>query len=88
MRMLIVTLSAALMLLSIAPQAEQQFEGHWGQKMIQWDRIELMLAAVAGAALSGVTGIVLGHEGLGPFIWALIGAVVVGAVFYFHRAFR
>jgi hypothetical protein len=56
--------------------------------MIQWDRIELIVAAVLGAVLGGITGIVFGHEGLGTLIWALIGAVVVSGVVYFHRSFR
>jgi glucose-6-phosphate-specific signal transduction histidine kinase len=56
--------------------------------MIQWDRIELLGAIAAGAVLGSVSGIVLGHERLGIVIWALAGAVVVGAVFYFLRAFR
>jgi hypothetical protein len=50
--------------------------------------IELILAALAGAGLGGITGIVLGHEGLGILVWGLAGAVVVGAVFYCLRAFR
>ena len=56
--------------------------------MIQWDRIELIVAAVIGAALGGVTGVVLGHERLGILIWALIGAVVVSGVVYFLRSLR
>jgi hypothetical protein len=35
------------------------------QAMIQRDQLELLLAAVAGAGLGGVAGIVLGHEELG-----------------------
>ena len=56
--------------------------------MIQKTQIELILVALAGAGLGGITGIVLGHEELGTLIWALAGAVVVGAVFYCLRAFR
>ena len=59
-----------------------------GQAMIQRDQLELLLAAVAGAGLGGITGIVLGHEELGTLIWALIGAVVVSGVVYLHRFFR
>ena len=59
-----------------------------GQAMIQRDQLELLLAALAGAGLGGITGIVLGHEELGTLIWTLAGAVVVGAVFYCLRAFR
>ena len=59
-----------------------------GQAMIQRDQLELLLAAVAGAGLGGIPGIVLGHEELGTLIWALIGAVVVSGAFYCYRAFR
>jgi hypothetical protein len=58
-----------------------------GQAMIQRDQLELLLAAVAGAGLGGITGIVLGHEELGTLIWALVGAVVVSGVVYLHRFF-
>ena len=59
-----------------------------GQAMIRRDRLELLLAAVAGAGLGGITGIVLGREELGTLIWALIGAVVVSGVVYFHWSLR
>jgi len=59
-----------------------------GQAMIQRDQLELLLAAVAGAGLGGVAGIVLGHEELGTLIWALVGAVVVSGVVYFYWSFR
>ena len=59
-----------------------------GQAMIQRDQLELLLAAVAGAGVGGITGIVLGREELGTLIWALAGAVVVSGVVYFHRFFR
>ena len=59
-----------------------------GQAMIHRDRIKLIVAAVIGAALGGVTGVVLGHERLGILIWALIGAVVVSGVVYFYRSLR
>jgi hypothetical protein len=59
-----------------------------GQAMIQRDQLELLLAAVAGAGLGGITGIILGHEELGTLIWALVGAVVVSGMVYFHRFFR
>jgi len=58
-----------------------------GRAMIQWDRIELIVAAVAGAVVGGVAGILLGHERLGTLIWVLMGAVVVSGVVYFHRFF-
>src|SRR5262249_20671113 len=41
-----------------------------------------------GAGVGGITGIVLGREELGTLIWALIGAVVVSGVVYFHRSLR
>ena len=56
--------------------------------MIQRDQLELLLAAVAGAGLGGITGIVLGREALGVLIWALVGAVVVSGVVYLHRSLR
>ena len=59
-----------------------------GQAMIQRDQLELLLAAVAGAGLGGVAGIVLGHEELGTLIWALVGAVVVSGVVYFYWSLR
>ena len=58
-----------------------------GRPMIQWDRIELIVVAVAGAALGGIAGIVLGHEQLGVLIWALAGAIVVSGVVYCLRFF-
>ena len=59
-----------------------------GQAMIQRDQLELLLAAVAGAGLGGVAGLVLGHEELGTLVWALVGAVLVSGVVYLHRFFR
>jgi len=56
--------------------------------MIQRDQLELLLAAVAGAGVGGITGIVLGREALGTLVWALIGAVVVSGIVYFHRSLR
>ena len=56
--------------------------------MIQPDRVELLLAAIAGAVVGGVTGFFLEHERLGLSIWALAGAIVVSGVVYFHRFFR
>ena len=58
-----------------------------GQVMIQRDQLELLLAAVAGAELGGVTGLVLGQEELGVLIWTLVGAVVVSGVVYLYRSF-
>jgi hypothetical protein len=62
--------------------------GDGAQAMTQRDRIELLVVAAAGAVIGSVTGIVLGHERLGILIWAVIGAVVVSGVFYFHRSVR
>ena len=59
-----------------------------GQAMIQRDRLELIVAAVAGAVVGIVAGKLLEHEWLGILIWAIIGAVVVSGVVYFHRFFR
>jgi hypothetical protein len=56
--------------------------------MIQRDRLELIVAAVAGAGIGIVAGKLLEHELLGILIWALIGAVVVSGVVYFHRSLR
>jgi hypothetical protein len=58
-----------------------------GQAMIKTE-LELILVALAGAGLGGITGIVLGHEELGTLIWTLAGAVIVSGVFYCLRAFR
>ena len=73
----------------------EEFDGHplydhaqmLGQAMIQRDRLELIVVAVAGAALGGIAGIVLGHEQLGVLIWALAGAIVVSGVVYCLRFF-
>ena len=59
-----------------------------GQAMIQRDQLELLLAAVAGAGVGGVAGLVLGHEELGTLVWALVGAVLVSGMVYLHRFFR
>jgi hypothetical protein len=56
--------------------------------MIHPDRLELLIAAVAGAVIGIVSGSWLGHERLGIITWALIGAVVVSGVVYFHRSLR
>jgi outer membrane lipoprotein SlyB len=55
--------------------------------MIQWDRIELIGVAVAGAVVGGIAGVVLGHERLGILVWALAGAVVVTGTSYSLRFF-
>jgi hypothetical protein len=56
--------------------------------MINRDRLELLVAALAGAALGIVTGYSLRHEWFGILIWALIGAVVLGGAVYCYRVFR
>ena len=74
----------------------EEFDGHplydhaqmLGQAMIQRDRLELIVVAVAGAVLGGIAGVVLGHEWLGTLIWALVGAVVVSGMVYFLRGRR
>lgn len=55
------------------------------QAMIQWHRIELIIAAMAGAVVGIVAGKLLEHERLGILIWALIGAIAVSGVVYLHR---
>jgi hypothetical protein len=58
------------------------------QAMINPDRLEIQIAAVAGAVLGIVTGILLKHEWLGIITWALLGAVVISGLVYCLRAFR
>ena len=52
------------------------------------DRVGLLVSTIAGAGLGIVVGYRSGNEWLGTFIWALIGAVVVGGAFYSGRASR
>jgi len=56
--------------------------------MIHPDRLELLIAAVAGAVIGIVSGSWLGHERLGIITWALVGAVVVSGLVYCLRVFR
>jgi hypothetical protein len=51
-------------------------------------RLELLAAAVVGAALGFVTGYVLGKPLLAILIWALIGALVVAGLVYCFRVLR
>ena len=51
-------------------------------------RLELLVAALAGALLGVVTGIVLGHGSFNIIIWALIGALIVVGVAYWFRVLR
>jgi uncharacterized protein YqgC (DUF456 family) len=57
-------------------------------QMTYHNRLELIIAAVAGAVVGIVAGKFLEHEWLGILIWALSGAVVVSGVVYFHRSLR
>jgi uncharacterized membrane protein YeaQ/YmgE (transglycosylase-associated protein family) len=53
------------------------------------DRAELQIAAVIGAVLGIVTGMLLERAlWLHTIIWALIGAVVVSGAVYCYRALR
>lgn len=56
--------------------------------MINPDRVELLIAALIGAVLGIVTGVLLEHGWVNILIWALVGAVVVSAAVYCYRAFR
>ena len=58
-------------------------------KPLSEDQVELIVAAVLGAALFGILiGYSLGNGWLGIIISALIGAVVVSGALYCLRAFR
>ena len=58
-------------------------------KPLSEDQVELIVAAVLGAALFGILiGYSLENGWFGIIIWALIGAVVVSGVLYCLRAFR
>jgi uncharacterized membrane protein YeaQ/YmgE (transglycosylase-associated protein family) len=50
------------------------------------DQVGLLVSTIAGAAF----GIAIGYQSgwLGTFIWALIGAVILGGAFYLNRPFR
>ena len=61
--------------------------------MTNRDRAKLLVAAVIGAVLGGVTGYLISSlAGSGGWpkilIWALIGAVVISGMVYCIRAFR
>ena len=61
--------------------------------MTDRDRAELIVAAVIGAALGGVTGYLLSNlvesgGWLKILIWALIGAVVFTGIVFCLQAFR
>jgi uncharacterized membrane protein YeaQ/YmgE (transglycosylase-associated protein family) len=56
-------------------------------------RLELLIAAIVGAVLGGVTGYLLSNlvesgGWLKIVIWALIGAVVASGLVYILRGFR
>jgi|307.fasta_scaffold152172_1 uncharacterized membrane protein YeaQ/YmgE (transglycosylase-associated protein family) len=58
-------------------------------KPLSEDQVELIVAAVLGAALFGILiGYSLENGWFGIIIWALIGAVVVSGALYCLRAFR
>ena len=58
-------------------------------KPLSEDQVELIVAAVLGAALFGILiGYSLENGWLGIIISALIGAVVVSGTLYWLRAFR
>jgi uncharacterized membrane protein YeaQ/YmgE (transglycosylase-associated protein family) len=48
----------------------------------------LLVSAIAGTGFGTVIAYQLGNGWLGTFIWALIGAVVVGGAFYLDRVTR
>ena len=53
------------------------------------DRVGLLVATLAGAALGIIAGGLVGQHGwLNMLIWGLIGAFVVGAWVYWYRASR
>jgi hypothetical protein len=54
---------------------------------IPYRAVELLIAALVGALFGIGTGIVLGYGPAYTIIWALIGAVVVGELVYWLRAF-
>ena len=56
--------------------------------MIQRDRLELIAVAVVGAGFGIAAGKLLEHQLLGILTWAIIGAIVVSGVVYFHRSLR
>jgi len=56
--------------------------------MIQPDRLELLLAAVAGAGLGVVAGYLGDSRGLGLVIWTVGFAVIASGLVYFLRGFR
>ena len=58
-------------------------------KPLSEDQVELIVAAVLGAALFGILiGYSLENGWLGIIIWALIGAVVVSGAVYSLRISR
>ena len=58
-------------------------------KPLSEDQVELIVAAVLGAALFGILiGYSLENGWFGIIIWALIGAVVVSGALYCLRASR
>jgi len=70
-----------------SPLAAIIAKGAPADDLMNEDRVELLIAAVIGALLGIITGIVLGYGPAYTIIWALIGAVVVGELVYWLRAF-
>jgi hypothetical protein len=58
------------------------------EQQMDANRLELLIAAVIGVLLGVITGIALGYGPIYTFIWALVGAVVVGELVYWLRGFR
>jgi hypothetical protein len=56
--------------------------------MIKPDRLELLIAAVAGAVIGVVAGYLDDSRGLGLVMWAVGFAVIVSGLVYFLRGFR
>ena len=56
--------------------------------MIQPDRLELLLAAVAGAVIGFVAGYLGESRGVGLLIWAVGFALIASGLVYFLRGFR
>ena len=51
------------------------------------DQVGLIIATAFGALLGLVNGYSPGHEWFN-LLWALVGAVIVGGLVYYHRASR
>ena len=56
--------------------------------MIKPDRLELLIAVVAGAVIGFVAGYLDDSRGVSLFIWAIGFALIVSGLVYFLRGFR